>query len=171
MTFQVNHLGHFALTIPLVDVLRATPNSRIVMVSSDAHKWTYTDPLDLSTVTNETAYDPALAYGLSKLSNVLFARSLTSKLAKDKIYVNSVHPGFVQTEFLRNVPDTMGETFYQIGTQVANVLAWSAADGALTQLYCATSPEIVEKNLKGEYCKSTPPIPPQKNTHTHTVLY
>lgn len=62
------------------------------------------------------------------------------------MYVNSNHPGMVQSELSRHVvgAKSIGEFFY-------NLFCISTVDGALTQLYLATSPEVEEKNIKGKY--------------------
>jgi NAD(P)-dependent dehydrogenase (short-subunit alcohol dehydrogenase family) len=39
MQFGTNHIGHFALTLGLLDLLKSTPQSRVITVSSSAHKY------------------------------------------------------------------------------------------------------------------------------------
>lgn len=95
--FGVNHLGHFALTGLLLDVLLQTPQSRVVTVSSAAHRFGQIDFDDLHW--EDKAYKANPAYGQSKLANLLFTYELQRKLAaarKDTIAV-AAHPGWTET--------------------------------------------------------------------------
>ncbi len=76
--FGVNHLGHFALTGSLLDLITDTPNSRIVTVSSVAHLMGKIDFTDLSW---ENGYKAQAAYGQSELANLLFTYELQRRLA------------------------------------------------------------------------------------------
>lgn len=69
--------GHFLLTHLLLDLIKRSAPARIVIVASVAHTWT---GLRLDDINSERSYDPMKAYGQSKLSNVLFARSLAKRL-------------------------------------------------------------------------------------------
>lgn len=86
----VNHLGHFLLTNLLLDLLKASAPSRIVVVSSDAHKFGGINKDDLMC---EKSYNKYKAYAQSKLANVLFTRELSKKLEGGGITINSLHPG------------------------------------------------------------------------------
>ena len=107
--------------------------------------------LPFAQLNNETTYDRILAYGVSKLCNVLFTRALAQAEAKNKVYVNAAHPGFVQTELLRGVGASYGALMQQMAEFTASLVAYSSADGALTQLYLAASPEVVAKDIRGQY--------------------
>ena len=94
MQLGVNHLGHFALTGLLLDVIVKTPNARIHNVTSGAN---YTGTINLDDLMGEKAYSRWAAYGQSKLANVFFTFELQKRLANagyDTI-VNTSHPGFV----------------------------------------------------------------------------
>ena len=96
--FGTNHLGHFALTGLLSDLILSTPGSRIVNVSSGAHKSGAMD-FDNLQFENGRGYTPMKAYGRSKLSNLLFTYELQRKLEsarKDTISV-AAHPGIAMT--------------------------------------------------------------------------
>ncbi len=96
----VNHLGHFLLTKLLADVLLKTPQSRVINVSSHAHRYA---PRELSREVlekiNEDTNIPVTAlYSYSKLANVLFTKQLQKELGEDKVRVVSLHPGnFIRT--------------------------------------------------------------------------
>ncbi|KAG1222085.1 hypothetical protein G6F35_005539 [Rhizopus arrhizus] len=83
------------------------------------------------------------------ISNILFTRELSKRLESKgvtKVYANCNHPGVVRTQLFRHV--------YSIGSimdRIKDFFSISAEDGALTQLYLATSPEIEEKSIKGQY--------------------
>lgn len=102
--FGINHLGHFALTGLLFDLLLKTKGSRIVNVSSGAHKSGKMDFTNLQ-FENGEGYGPMKAYGRSKLSNLLFTYELQRKLessGKDTIAV-AAHPGVALTNLMRHL--------------------------------------------------------------------
>lgn len=100
MQFGVNHLGHFLLTMLLLDSIKSTPNSRIVMVSSVAHVAGY---LDFSDMMWTKKYNWILAYCRSKLANVMFANELARRLESTGVSVYSLHPGSIQTDLVRHL--------------------------------------------------------------------
>ena len=68
-----------------------------------------------------------------------------------QVYVNNAHPGFVSTQLMRSVGDSYNAAFEALGALGRNLLAFSADDGALTQLFLATSPRVEEAGLRGRY--------------------
>jgi NAD(P)-dependent dehydrogenase (short-subunit alcohol dehydrogenase family) len=90
MQFGVNHLGHFLLTNLLLDMLKMNAPSRIVVVSSLAHKIGKINKEDLM---GEKSYGKWSAYGQSKLANILFSNELAKRLEGTGVTVNSLHPG------------------------------------------------------------------------------
>jgi NAD(P)-dependent dehydrogenase (short-subunit alcohol dehydrogenase family) len=97
-----NHLGHFALTLQLLDIIKETPNSRVVNVSSGAHKYGKIDFDDLSWVNRK--YKPWRAYGDSKIANLYFTKELGKRLNQSdkKVLVTAAHPGWTATELQRH---------------------------------------------------------------------
>ena len=99
--FAVNHLGHFLLANLLLERIKESPASRIVVVSSRIHH--YHDPLDFETVNTD---DNTMllfglvskAYGQSKLANALFSYSLSKQLEGTGVTVNALHPGAIDSE-------------------------------------------------------------------------
>src|SRR5260221_3648030 len=73
MQFGTNHLGHFALTAPLMPLLRRASGPRVVSLSSLAHRTGFIDFNDLQGV---RGYSPWKAYGQSKLACLMFALEL-----------------------------------------------------------------------------------------------
>lgn len=97
MTFAVNHLAPFALTSFLVDALKKGAPSRIVNVSSMMHSHF----IDFENLQGEKGFDGYEAYGLSKLSNILFTYELAEKLKGTGVTVNCLHPGVINTKLSR----------------------------------------------------------------------
>jgi NAD(P)-dependent dehydrogenase (short-subunit alcohol dehydrogenase family) len=99
--FGVNHLGHFALTGLLLDLIMRTPHARIITVSSVGHRFAKIDFDDLNA---EKGYRTNAAYGQSKLANLLFTYELQRKLQAaggDTIAV-AAHPGWTATNLQQN---------------------------------------------------------------------
>jgi NAD(P)-dependent dehydrogenase (short-subunit alcohol dehydrogenase family) len=98
MQIGTNHLGHFALTGLMMELLRKTPKSRVVNVSSIAHKSGVMD-YDNLLYENGKDYSPMKAYSRSKLSNLLFTYELQRFFDLNKIDCLAVvaHPGVSDT--------------------------------------------------------------------------
>ncbi|KAI5704183.1 retinol dehydrogenase 13 [Diaphorina citri] len=142
----VNHMGHFLLTMLLLDKLQESAPSRIINVSSVAHKRGTINKEDLN---SENSYDPTQAYNQSKLANVLFTRELAKRLEGTGITVNAVHPGIVNTDILRH------SSYYDswLSTVVLKPLVWlfikSPRQGAQTIVYASLDPSL--ENVSGKY--------------------
>ncbi|VEN53319.1 unnamed protein product [Callosobruchus maculatus] len=146
MQLGVNHMGHFLLTNLLLDVLKASAPSRIINVSSTAHRRGKINKNDLNSDQNYNAFD---AYAQSKLANILFTKELAKKLEGTGVTVNAVHPGIVDTELWRHM------SFYKswISTIFLRPFVWpfvkNAKQGAQTVIYLALDDEV--KNVTGKY--------------------
>lgn len=142
--FGVNHLGHFALTGHLLDLLFASRGgSRVVTVSSYLHNRGKLS--DLDRLHDEDRYDKQRAYGDSKLANLLFAYELKRRLEAGGHDVTSVavHPGWAATNLQFRGPEAEGSSIKRVAMQIANAIgAQSAERGAWPILYGATHPGI-----------------------------
>jgi NAD(P)-dependent dehydrogenase (short-subunit alcohol dehydrogenase family) len=130
--FGVNHLGHFALTGSLLDLLTNTPGARIVTVSSVAHLM---GKIDFANLNWEKGYKAQAAYGQSKLANLLFTYELQRRLAaagKDTLAV-AAHPGWTDTNL---------QTHAKAVKFMNRFFAQNALMGALPTLYAATEPSV-----------------------------
>ena len=142
MQLGVNHLAHFALTGLLLDVITATPKSRVHSTSSSA---AFTGVINLDDLMGEKSYGRWTAYGQSKLANAAFATELNRRLraAGHDTIANSSHPGFVMTNLQTN---SMVESGTPLGERIfygllAPVMAQDSSMGVLPQLYASTAPE------------------------------
>ena len=95
-TFALNHLAYFSLTLLLHDVLRASPQARVINVASEAHRWA---ELDFEDLQSSLSYSARKAYNRSKLCNILYTRELARRLDGSSITANCLHPGFVASRF------------------------------------------------------------------------
>ena len=142
MQFGTNHLGHFALTGRLLDLLLATPGARVVTVSSNAHR---IGRIDFANLSAERSYHPWRAYGQSKLANLLFTFELQRRLARRGAGVIAVaaHPGYAATRLQEASARESGSRFMERLMKLGNrLLAQDAASGALPSLYAATAPDV-----------------------------
>ncbi len=135
-----NHLGHFALTGLLMDLVLQTPGSRIVNVSSGAHK---NGSMDFENLQYENGkdYTPMKAYGRSKLSNLLFTYELQRKLeaAKKETIAVAAHPGVAMTNLARHLE---GRFLFKLLTPLFKMMAQDQAMGALPQIRASVDPEV-----------------------------
>ncbi len=153
-TFGVNHLGHFFLTSLLLDRLRASAPSRVVVVASHAHKQARRG-LDFADLQSERQYAPMAAYAKSKLANIYFARELARRLEGSGVTANSLHPGFVASRFGR---DGDGGRLGDIVMALARPIAISPEKGARTSIWLATAPSLAATT--GEYFYKCAPSTP-----------
>eukprot|EP00554_Chaetoceros_debilis_P013114 CAMPEP_0194121416 /NCGR_PEP_ID=MMETSP0150-20130528/46998_1 /TAXON_ID=122233 /ORGANISM="Chaetoceros debilis, Strain MM31A-1" /LENGTH=398 /DNA_ID=CAMNT_0038813845 /DNA_START=134 /DNA_END=1330 /DNA_ORIENTATION=- len=151
----VNHIGHFYLTKLLTSTLKSSSPSRVVSVSSLAEEGAYpADGVRFSTWKPTTSngdvpadYEDGIAYGQSKLSNLLFAKEFASRLEGTGVTAYSCHPGVIITDLANDMDAYMKKNAggYFAGLMNAAFSKWfamsnmNAADGALTQLHLTTA--------------------------------
>ncbi|MEU8331916.1 SDR family NAD(P)-dependent oxidoreductase [Micromonospora sp. NPDC048839] len=142
MQFGTNHLGHFALTGLLLDLLLPVPGSRVVMISSNGHR--IRAAIHFDDLQWERSYGRVAAYGQSKLANLMFAYELQRRLAAyGTTAAVAAHPGISNTELPRNTPAVVRRPV----TWLAPVITQPATAGALPTLRAATDPSV----LGGQY--------------------
>jgi NAD(P)-dependent dehydrogenase (short-subunit alcohol dehydrogenase family) len=147
LQFGTNHLGHFALTALAFPLLAVAPGSRVVTVSSLAHNFGFINFQDLH---GRMFYDPWLAYGQSKLANLLFAYELDRRARRAGRPVASLacHPGIAATNLGYAGPRMLGSAFGETLVQLySSIAAQSAAAGALPTLYAGFAAEA----MSGDY--------------------
>lgn len=131
LTFAVNHLAHFMLTILLLDLLKRSAPSRIITVSSSAHG---SARLDLDNLNAEKKFHGWGAYCISKLANLLFTFALARRLSGTGVTANALHPGTINTKMLQKAWGMMGRP---------------VAEGAARQTGMASSFDVAD--ISGEY--------------------
>ena len=139
--FGTNHLGHFALTGMLIDLLLKTPNARVVNVSSNAHRFADLD-FDNLMFDNEEAYTPMKSYGNSKLANLLFTYEMQRLLEAQNANMIAVaaHPGISTT----NLANHLAHPFLmKTLTPLFSWMLQDAAMGALPSIRAAVDPNVV----------------------------
>ncbi|KAL3048786.1 hypothetical protein OYC64_008292 [Pagothenia borchgrevinki] len=137
MQFGVNHLGHFLLTHLLLDLLKRSSPSRIVVVSSKLYKHGHIDFEDLN---SEQSYNKAFAYSRSKLANLLFTLELGHRLEGSGVTVNALTPGIVRTNLGRHVHiPLLAKPLFNL---LSRSLFKSPEEGAATSVFLACSPDV-----------------------------
>jgi retinol dehydrogenase-14 len=134
-TFALNHLASFLLTNLLLDQLTASAPARVVTVSSHVQAEGHIVFDDLQGARN---YSGQSAYSQSKLANVMFTNELARRLEGTRVTANSLHPGFVRTDF---GTEDQAWFFRFIGNAVRPFLK-TPARGAQTSIYLASSPDL-----------------------------
>jgi len=143
--FGVNHLGHFALTGLVLDLVRDAPEPRVVTQSSGMHA---RGVIDFEDPHGEAGYDKWAAYAQSKLANLLFAYELDRRY--EDVCSVGCHPGYAATNLQYRGPAAMGSRVRAWAMKLANtVLAQSAAAGALPMLYAATADGVAGGDYVG----------------------
>ena len=145
MHFGTNHLGHFALTGLLMDVLLATEGSRVVTVSSTAHRWGRID-LDNPQAPYAKPASRMQAYARSKLANLLFTYELQRRLAGRRTIALAAHPGGAATDLGRRMRD---RHLYRWILPLLEWLSQSAGQAARPSLRAATDPDAIGGELYG----------------------
>ncbi len=142
MTFALNHLSYFLLTLLLEPLLVESEPARVVNVSSAAHHGSHIHFDDLQL---EHRYWGLTAYGQSKLANVLFSYELASRLQDKGVTSNVLHPGFVRTGLGTKNLNPIIAPFVWLGF----LGGMNPEAGAQTSLLLATVPEL--EGVTGKY--------------------
>ncbi|MGI5196398.1 SDR family NAD(P)-dependent oxidoreductase [Streptomyces sp. CA-288835] len=137
LQFGTNHLGHFAFTGLVLDLLLPVPGSRVVTVSSVAHR--IRAGIHFDDLQSERSYSRVAAYGQSKLANLLFTYELQHRLASRGTTISvAAHPGLANTDLMRNLPAAMRV----ISPVIAPFISQKPEMGALPTLRAATDPAV-----------------------------
>ncbi len=173
--FATNHLGHFALTGLVFDLIRQGRDARVVTVSSLEHKG---GAIHFRDLTGERSYGPRAFYRQSKFANVLFALELDRRVRAAGIPVRSVlaHPGWASTNLQTSGPTGVMKQLMRIGNRV---VAQSGEMGALSQLYAAVDPSAESGAFYGPrglgelrgYPRKVEPAAPARDEETARRLW
>ena len=132
LQFGTNHLGPFALTGLLLEQMLPVPGSRVVTVSSLAHR--IGARINFGDLQGERSYSRVAAYGQSKLANLMFTYELQRRLSGAGTIAVAAHPGLASTELGRYTPAIVAFSYALVSQQ--------AAMGALPTLRAATDPGV-----------------------------
>lgn len=138
LTFAVNFLAPFLLTLELLPILRANAPARIVNVASTALGG---GQVDFGNLGLEHRFDGWQAYANTKLMNVLFSHALASRLAGSGVVSNSLCPGLIDTNFFHT-----NSIFANGGYERLKPGMRTVDEGALVPLYLAADPEARDIN-------------------------
>lgn len=164
LTMATNHYGPFLLTNLLVDLLKKSGPSRIVIVASSLYYFCKADLENL----NPVSVLPVFIYYASKYANIMFSTELSKQLEGSNVTVNCLHPGIIDTGIWRNVP-------FPLSILIAFLCKFvfkTAEEGAQTTLYLAVSDEVLGVN--GKYfsdCKEATLQPHVTNNRNCKILW
>ena len=152
--FAVNHLAHFLLTLFLLPNLKRSAPSRIVVVASVVHgNITKVDFTDYNLL-NLDPFDGEVAYSYSKLYNIMFASELNRRLQGTGVSVNSLHPGVIETDIIKQ-DEKKKKTTLDYFAQKFDTPVLTIPQGAATTLFAigskegATGGQYFEKSAVG----------------------
>jgi NAD(P)-dependent dehydrogenase (short-subunit alcohol dehydrogenase family) len=164
LTWAVNHLAPFLLTVLLLDRLKESAPARIITTASEAHQGAHIPFDDLNA---ERSYQSFGRYGESKLANILFTAELARRLEGTSVTATCFHPGFVASGFNRNNGLLMG-----LGMTILMPVSRSPEKGAETLVWLTTSAEVA--NVSGAYFfnkEQRPPSPEARDAKTARRLW
>jgi len=156
-TFAVNHLAPFLLTTLLIDMIKASSQSRIITTSSVAHRGARIDFEDIEF--KKRSYNGITAYGQSKLANIIFTKELARRLAESDsgrgVTANCFHPGVVRTSLVHDNP-----WYYRLIWTIAGSFFLSPEKGADTAVFLASSSNV--NGITGGYFVKRKQVKPSK---------
>lgn len=151
LTMATNHYGVFLLTHLLIDLLKKSGPSRIVVVASS---WYRLASVNLNNL-NPVDSNPWYLYYVSKGANIMFTTELAKRLEGTNVTANCLHPGLVDTGIWRNAG-----TLLKPGLFVFNKICFKTPEeGAKTTIYLATSDEV--NGVSGKYFKDSKAAEPR----------
>lgn len=164
----MNYLGHFVLTLLLLDKLVKSAPSRVVVLTSRSHLMC--KKINFDDLHSVKKYDPLFAYAQSKLCNLFFAFELNRRLEELGVQVtcNAVHPGVAKTMLQRHQSSAALTAFFIFAASYTKSIPQAAA----TTCYVATAPELEGKGgLYFQDCQVAKPTPYLKNREAVRKLW
>lgn len=155
-TFALNHLSYFVLTNLLLPLLKQSTPARIVNVASDAHKGV---AINFDDIQFQQKYSAWKVYQQSKLANILFTYELARRIEGTGVTANTLHPGFVRTNFFKDFTGWVG-FLMKLG---ASLIAITPEEGARTTIHLASSPEV--EGVTGQYFVKSRPARSSPQSH------
>lgn len=142
LTMATNHYGPFLLTNLLIDLLKKSAPSRIVVVASELYRFASVNLNNLNPINVKPA---AYIYYVSKYANIYFARELAKRLEGTNVTCNSLHPGMIDSGIWRSTPFPLNYPMKLITKGFFK----TPEQGAQTTIHCAVSEELA--GVSGKY--------------------
>ena len=142
LTMATNHYGPFLLTHLLIDLMKRTPNSRIVVVASELYKLASVNLNNLNPLTTKPS---CYLYYVSKYVNIYFTRELARRLEGTGVTANCLHPGMIDTGIWRNIPFPLNYPMKMITRGFFK----TPEQGAQTSIHLIVSDEL--EGVSGKY--------------------
>lgn len=151
------------LALTLLPKLQSTPNSRLVLQSSDLHRSPLSSTKFATLDEINTDLGPNSLYSRTKLAQILFVRALVRRMVNnepglqspkyDGPWINATHPGAVATDQLEQAVDAYG-TLGKIGVKGMKPFMKDPVDeGCRPALFAATSEDIMKEGIQGQYVR------------------
>jgi len=156
----VNHLGHFLLTLHLLECLRIASPSRVVIVSSMTYKMA---KINFDDIHLDNGWNRAVSYANSKLANIYFGYEFHRRYNHLGISANVLEPGIVASDILKEA-----HWFIRIfGTYFMNLIGTNTEKGAKTAVYLASDPKV--EGISGRFFENCKEIKPQNCVHDEFI--
>ena len=140
----INHIAHFLLTQLLTPKLIESAPSRVVNVASSSEMFSYPEGIVYDNWRAKGSYEDGAAYGQSKLANILFSHELAKRLEGTGVASYSCHPGVIKSELPRYMHAELQMPSFLL--KIFDSVLFETKDGALNQLYLATSKKLPANN-------------------------
>ena len=159
---QVNHIAQFHLAMILLPILQKTPNSRLVLQSSELHR-PISDVKFISLAELNRDIGPTKLYNRTKLAQILFMQALCRRAERGELgfkgasetgpWIISVHPGGVLTDQQDQAIEAYG-TMAKLGVAAMKPLLKDPVEGGCRPaLFAATHEDVVKDKLQGKYVR------------------
>jgi len=138
--FATNHLGHFLLTNLLLDALKASPQARVINIAAPSSV-----KLNFDDLQGEKRFRPLVAFGASKMCNLLFTYELARRLRDTKVTSNALHPGLMKSSLMREAAAPI--------RWLTGLLSTAPEKASTSVIFLALSPKIA--SVTGKFFKGT----------------
>lgn len=167
MTMATNHYSTFLLTHLLIDLMKKSEPSRVVVVASMMHKWAKFNPYSKECINPTTYFHGQNNYNNSKFANMLFTFELAKRLKGTKVTANCLNPGLVYTNLFRHTPFPLN-----IIAKCYKMFFKTPEEGTQTSNYLAVAPELT--SVSGKYfsdCKEIETSTDAQNTEWWSAFW
>lgn len=154
LMYQVNYLSHFLIVAHFLPIMKVSGNDcRIVLVSSEAHRRAggFDPDYAAGKIPSDDKYNAFRLYAKTKLYQIMQMYSIDKVIEKTTIEICCVHPGFVDSEFFRDVDGCLFCCFKCCATCFCQMK--TPHEGAATSIYAAITPDL-EGTSRAYYTQS-----------------